>query len=381
MENKIKVFIDYPVTAESKKEYKNLSMPQLIHDYLYSCPDFEIIYDVKAKIDVALVFSGGSQYTHLNDSSIKKNSIFKRIKRKLKIKTNSKINFERHNVRNLFYEKRIKKIKEDNPEIKIIHRLDGRYRLICKNYGFDKTVKWINKNSDFTIFQNEYNKKKYLEKCKTIFGLEPTLDVDLSKSMIIENFVDRAIFKSDGDKFDLEGRYKILHVAANGRTNKGLGTVLEYANLLKDNPEIQFYLVGRQPDDPIYGRDIKKFENVHYLGFTANREELAKHYRSCDIFLFPSIDDCSPNTVIEAMACGLPVLGENSSGFPELIVKENLNGGFFINHQNPIYPLKLLIDNLDFYKKSCSEIIKRYHSPEVSGKKYADVIKRVVGRI
>ena len=38
--------------------------------------------------------------------------------------------------------------------------------------------------------------------------------------------------------------------------------VLEMANVLKDNTEFQFYLIGQQINDPICGKDIKKFNTL-----------------------------------------------------------------------------------------------------------------------
>lgn len=371
---KINVFIDYPLLGDGS--YFGLSMPQLIYNSLSHHDGIRVVDERCDRIDVMLVFSGGSQYTGKNYEYIKKEDKKSFLNRLFRT---DKIDYNRHNVRNLYYEDRIKKFKKKHKGIKLIHRLDGRYRHQCKVYGFDDTVRWIAEQADWVIFQNEYNKKLYLNECDTIFGVEKPVNIDLRKSSIIENFVDRNVFNPEGERFQLDGKIKILHVAATGMTRKGLGTLLEYANLLKNNNDIQFYLVGRQCDDPIYGKDIKKFRNVHSFGFTADRNELSKYYRSCDLLLFPTIEDCSPNTVIEAMSCGLPVLAENSGGVPELLNKAELTGGLFINHQNPIYPLKMIIEKLDYYKQNASQIVDKYHSIEVGGMKYVDLIMKVAG--
>lgn len=95
-----------------------------------------------------------------------------------------------------------------------------------------------------------------------------------------------------------------------------------------------------QDKDHIYGNDIKKFSKVTKLPHTNNKEELAIFYRSGDILLYPSINDCSPNVVLEAMSCGMPVVATDSGGTSELIIKEDIKGGTLILENNPIYALK-----------------------------------------
>lgn len=48
-------------------------------------------------------------------------------------------------------------------------------------------------------------------------------------------------------------------------------------------------------------------------------DELIERYRACDIYVQPSLVDCYPVTVLEAMACGRPVIATNVGGVPEEI--------------------------------------------------------------
>lgn len=366
--SKIRTFIDYPVSET--KEFKGLSFPQVLYDYLKKRSEFEIVGE-NDPIDLMFIFSAGSQYAHLdidpypipNIVSKFKNIIYKRIYGV------EKIDYERFMRHNIYYENRVKRLKEKNKSMKIILRLDDKYRLLCKLYGYDDTVAWLISLADKVIYQTEYNKSLYTKDTQSIFGVEKALKIN--NGTVIYNGVDTSVFNSNGEKFELDGKYKILHVAATGMVRKGLGTVLEFANLLKNNNDFQFYLIGRQTDDPIYGKDIHKFKNVHYLGFTDNRFELAKYYRSCDILLFPSINDCSPNVVLEAMSCGLPVIASNSGGTPELIAKDNIQGGLLISENNQLYALKEMVNNLTEFKSNAIEIVDKYFKEEIMGRNYA----------
>ena len=49
--------------------------------------------------------------------------------------------------------------------------------------------------------------------------------------------------------------------------------------------------------------------------------ELVDHYCAADIMVVPSLYDNSPYTCLEAMSCGIPVIGTSAGGMPEYIDK------------------------------------------------------------
>jgi len=368
--NKIKVFIDYPIS--DSKEFRGLSFPQVLFDFLKSQNNIELVGE-KDYFDILFVISGGSHYTN--------RSLINIIKKKFISFLNGtrflqKIDYDRYSKSNISYEKRFARLIKKNPKAKVVHRLDDRYRMLCKVYGCDETVSLINKRADATVFQTKYCKSLYVRGVKSIFGFEGPMNV--KNGTIIYNGVDRDVFNENGAQKNLKGKYNIFHVSTSGMTRKGLGTVLEFAHLLKNNPEIQFYLVGRQIEDPVYGYEIKKFPNVHYLGHTNDRYELASFYRSGDVLLYPTINDCAPNVILEAMSCGMPVVAADSGGSPELILKEDIRGGILIDERNPIYSLKEVLNHLDLFKKRCVDLVKQYHTKEIMGEKYMRLFRKVV---
>jgi glycosyltransferase involved in cell wall biosynthesis len=72
-------------------------------------------------------------------------------------------------------------------------------------------------------------------------------------------------------------------------------------------------------------------------------------YQAADVMVVPSLEDNYPNTIIEAMACGTPVVGFNTGGIPEQILHlatgyvaqlqsaEDLAQGIQFVLQNPNY--------------------------------------------
>ncbi|HLS27494.1 MAG TPA: glycosyltransferase family 4 protein [Opitutales bacterium] len=68
-----------------------------------------------------------------------------------------------------------------------------------------------------------------------------------------------------------------------------------------------------------------KLPHLH-LGPIANDRLLSSIYSLADVFVIPSIQDNLPNTVLEAMACGTPVVGFDSGGIRDMV--ENGKNGF-----------------------------------------------------
>ena len=64
---------------------------------------------------------------------------------------------------------------------------------------------------------------------------------------------------------------------------------------------------------------------MHDKGLISGDLNIIDIYNSADIFVLPSLEDNLPNTIIEAMACGTPVLAFKTGGIPEMI-EHKVNG-------------------------------------------------------
>ncbi|MDX9785209.1 MAG: glycosyltransferase [Desulfobacterales bacterium] len=68
------------------------------------------------------------------------------------------------------------------------------------------------------------------------------------------------------------------------------------------------------------------FENVVFLGY---RSDTARLMRCFDLFVLPSLNEGISNTILEAMASGLPIVASNVGGNPELVA--NGETGFLVD--------------------------------------------------
>jgi len=148
------------------------------------------------------------------------------------------------------------------------------------------------------------------------------------------------------DKWAYEAKNKdsftVLYV---GRLEKRKGanilaTAIPY--VLKQIPETKFQIIGRDtyltPEGTRFTgdqkdsfkekmvRDItgKYIDRVHFLGYVDD-DDLADYYRSCHVFVAPSLYESFGFIYIEAMSYGKPVIGCDVGGVPE-VVRDGITG-------------------------------------------------------
>lgn len=109
----------------------------------------------------------------------------------------------------------------------------------------------------------------------------------------------------------------VLLLIGNDWKNKGLSAVLRALALLRDLP-IRLLVVGK--DDPVFFRslilDLGLRDRVR---FEAPSNDVLSFYAAADLYVGPSLYDSFGLPVLEAMACGLPVIASINAGASENI--------------------------------------------------------------
>jgi glycosyltransferase involved in cell wall biosynthesis len=146
----------------------------------------------------------------------------------------------------------------------------------------------------------------------------------LSDVRVINNGVDTDLFapvdkKKIRKKYGLNQDATIIVFAAELSLKnpfKGGETAIETFKKLKHD-NVYFISIGSQTE---------KISDRHIVFDYINDELLlAELYGLSDLLIYPSWSDNFPLVILEAMACGTPVLGSNVGGIPE-IIRENCNG-------------------------------------------------------
>lgn len=137
---------------------------------------------------------------------------------------------------------------------------------------------------------------------------------------VIPNGVDTEIFHPIDVK---EKKYIELLFVSRLIERKGLQYVIPQLRQLMDETErdIRLTVVGDGPYRDTLEKLVKRHELeevVHFEGMKS-KDELVSYYQRADVFILPSKKEGMPNVVLEAMACGLPIVMTKCQGATELI--------------------------------------------------------------
>jgi len=141
---------------------------------------------------------------------------------------------------------------------------------------------------------------------------------------VIPNAVNTEIFKNK-DKSFIRKKYNIplekkiiLFVAANLKDErKGVKYFFESLKNIRAN-NWMVVTVGKVTNyDKIKEIDIE----IKQMGYLKDKNDISDLYNLADIFCISSLDDNFPTTVLEAMACGVPVVGFHVGGIPEQVTE------------------------------------------------------------
>lgn len=160
-----------------------------------------------------------------------------------------------------------------------------------------------------------------LLKDKTIISIPNPIDIDVFRP--IEKNVARANFKLSPDKkYILFGAVKIsderkgfvYFAEALSMLDIHLSNI-EQSNIENRKEDIEIIIFGQAQ-----ASDFERFPfKVNILGKLSDLETIATAYSASTVFVSPSIEDNLPNTIMESMACGTPVVGFNIGGISEMI--------------------------------------------------------------
>lgn len=259
---------------------------------------------------------------------------------------------------------------------KIIQRLDGVYYPSKNGEFYEKynsKMKSVYKNySDFVVFQSQYSIKQVF----AMFG-----EIPKSKYTVIFNGANINIFYP-GDNKKLHK--KIRFVTTGRYRNKDmLNPVIEALDILeKKGVNFELLIIG-----PILLDNKDKILSRKYVKNTQtlNQKEIANQLRNSDIFIYSHLNPPCPNSVIEAVCCGLPVVGFDSGALKEICY---FNTELFADVSEDIFQvyedfdstkllekIEICIANFDEYKTKSINYYKEY-SMERCTEKYIKVFKQ-----
>lgn len=236
---------------------------------------------------------------------------------------------------------------QDNPDVKKIIRVDGVYSY--RHHWVERPVTlhlpWIDdwttrrrnarknrpiarnlKLADQIIYQSEFSRRV------TQRFIHPT-----PPGALIFNGVDTEQFSPAQARRQDPDTVNML-ISHSFRPHKRLHEAIRIVGAMRSRlpgKQLRLHVVGGDDGRSIsYAREVMREEGLSEgeILFHGKQpyDELPKIYRQCDFAFGVSFWDFCPNVIVEALSCGLPVLGVDFGGVPELVgpagrlVKENI---------------------------------------------------------
>jgi len=98
---------------------------------------------------------------------------------------------------------------------------------------------------------------------------------------------------------------------------------------------LEFVTFGRNCSGELWPSCVK------HAGYIGTEEQMAELYSASDVFVCPTLDDNLPNTIIEAMSCGVPVIASRVGGVSDLI-EDGKDGWLFNPNDSAMLAEKIL---------------------------------------
>lgn len=249
--------------------------------------------------------------------------------------------------------KRVLLLKRRFPDKIFIHRVDGLISLSrSRDDGVDRLIFKTNKLlADGTIFQSDWSKMVLRNAGLSLSELATT----------ITNAPDQRIFNNiSKKKFSRKRKFKIIANSWSDNWNKGFADY-KWLDENLDFEKHEMTFVGNLPEG-------LNFDNINHIK-SLKSASLADELRRNDVFITASKNDTCSNSLIEALHCGLPAIGLNNGGNPEIIKR----GGEVYSNISDIPAIVNLIENN--YAKYQNSI--DVDSMKEVGGAYLDFIKEV----
>ena len=222
----------------------------------------------------------------------------------------------------------------------------------------------LNEDSPGGIINERLGKLKLwcLKKFSAILTISDSLtedylnfDFHASQVHTLMNAVDSEFFhpaRSESERKALRKKYllpeesKILLFVGSVIQRKGVDVLIDaFIRAVREEKDLYLILVGASNKEENPSLDEQFIHLLHdvldkkglaskvkFIGLIQDRDQLAEIYRAADIFIFPSRNEGLPNVVLEAMACGLPVVVSRLPVLEQVIT--NGKNGLFVPVDN-----------------------------------------------
>jgi len=205
----------------------------------------------------------------------------------------------------------------------------------------------------------------------------------------IYNFVDEREYfpRNSGnlkEQFGIQEDEKVIIHVSNFRKIKNLPHIIDAFMKIRANMKAKLLLVGDGPEKHRVMDQVKESPYMKVVLFLGKQENLAELYAISDLKLLLSQQESFGLVLLEAMACGVPCIGTNVGGIPEVI--EHGVDGFIVELGDTEavaeYAVHLLQDEeklLRFREAAICAVSDKFHSSKIV-EQYEKLYEKVAER-
>ena len=136
---------------------------------------------------------------------------------------------------------------------------------------------------------------------------------------------------------------------------------------------IEVLLVGQNSDELCFHNNV----TVRSFGFIEDDYELSAIYNQADLLLYGSYRDNLPNMIMEAMACGVPVIAFPIGGIPDMVIHKE-TGYLTETEEGYLAGIQWCLDNQEKLSlASRNKVINDYHPNRIANM-YNQLYKEII---
>ena len=200
------------------------------------------------------------------------------------------------------------------PDIKVLTTLHGTdITIVGQDPSFHAITKFSIEKSDGLTAVSQYLRKE----THAVFGCAG------ERIEVIPNFIDPSVYDRARYAPELRdsvnaGRKILMHIS-NFRPVKRVRDVVRiYAKVAEQIPSV-LVMVGDGPDRVDAEEEARRLGVVDAVFFLGKLDSVAPLLASADLFLLPTASESFGLSALEALAMGVPVVGTNAGGLPEVV--------------------------------------------------------------
>lgn len=194
----------------------------------------------------------------------------------------------------------------------------------------------ISRRVDFPLKNNLLSRKKYTKDIDLIIAISQGVKRALVKSgldssmiKVVPSGIDYTPFEeaASSDYLRQELSFSpddfLVGIVAHLADHKGHKYLIDASRILRDKaPRIKIIIVGDGPLQLELNRQAKETQVEDMVFFLGFREDIPQILASLDLFVLSSKLEGMGTSIMDAMACRLPVVATEVGGIPEVVVNE-----------------------------------------------------------